>query len=199
MLCSFYTTRPTEPRSWTQLRRIIVLDWLLVSGLVGIFLFLGNDIIINWFRKSSSRFITVIRQQAGVSTASTVLQITMNSRQQMVALMQRCPLNSKERHDLIPRSEKSQNTQGMMSFNSYWCSVCTENFHCLGSASNTCSQTIFLCIMNRQWAYTRYNSKVEYEVQKCFTILNIQFKLYLKILMNGWHCFDTRSYSVTAY
>ena len=198
MLCSFYTTRPTEPRSWTQLRRIIVLDWLLVSGLVGIFLFLGNDIIINWFRKSSSRFITVIRQQAGVSTASTVLQITMNSRQQMVALMQRCPLNSKERHDLIPRSEKSQNTQGMMSFNSYWCSVCTENFHCLGSASNTCSQTIFLCIMNRQWAYTRYNSKVEYEVQKCFTILNIQFKLYLKIRMNGCHCFDTRSYSVTA-
>ena len=144
-----------------QAINIVLLDWPLVSRLVGIFHFLGNDIVINWFRKSSSRFITVIRQQAGVSTASTVLQVTMNSRQQMVALMQRCPLTSKERHDLIPRTEKTQNTQGMMSCNPYWCSVCTENFHCLGSVSNTCSQTIFLCIMNRQWSYTSYKNKVE--------------------------------------
>ena len=177
MLCSFYTTRPTEPRSWTQLRRIIFLDWLLVSGLVGIFHFLGNDIVINWFRKSSSRFITVIRQQVGASTASTVLQVTMNSRQQMVALMQRCPLTSKERHDLIPRTEKTQNTQGMKSFNLYRCTVCAENFHCIGSISNTCSQTIFLCIMNRQWAYTSYNNKVEMRYKNVlrFWIFNLNF------------------------
>lgn len=68
-------------------------------------------------RKSSNRCITVIRQQAGSVAASSVLEVTMNSRQQMVVLMQRCPLTSKERHDLVPRTEKSLNTQGMRKTN----------------------------------------------------------------------------------
>lgn len=54
----------------------------------------------------------MVRQQAGGGGASATLEVTMNAHQQMVALLQRCPLTSKERHDLTPKTEKTQASQG---------------------------------------------------------------------------------------
>lgn len=64
------------------------------------------------FRKNNSRYLTVTRLQTTGLAETAILDVTRNSQQQMMNLMQRCPLTHKEKQDLIPRAHKSTNPQG---------------------------------------------------------------------------------------
>ncbi|XP_067934635.1 3'-5' RNA helicase YTHDC2-like isoform X1 [Watersipora subatra] len=62
--------------------------------------------------KNSNRYITVIRPQATDTVEFIHLEMTLNSQQQMLAL-HKYPLTNKEKHDLMPRNEKSQISQDL--------------------------------------------------------------------------------------
>ncbi|KAF6017327.1 YTHDC2 [Bugula neritina] len=61
--------------------------------------------------KNNSRYLTVTRLQTTGLAETAILDVTRNSQQQMMNLMQRCPLTHKEKQDLIPRAHKSTNPQ----------------------------------------------------------------------------------------
>ncbi|CAG2221355.1 YTHDC2 [Mytilus edulis] len=57
--------------------------------------------------KRSSRYLTVYKKEGSLATQSAAsLHMVRNSRQQIHSLLQRFPLTSKERQDLLPKTER---------------------------------------------------------------------------------------------
>ncbi|XP_013405922.1 probable ATP-dependent RNA helicase YTHDC2 [Lingula anatina] len=67
--------------------------------------------------KGSNRFLTVFKKEdKKAANSSARFQLTHNSRQQIHNLIQRFPLTSKERHELLPRTERITSTEGDLDF-----------------------------------------------------------------------------------
>ena len=80
-------------------------------------LFTVKDILMYVFRKSANRYVTVSKKDSSIiSEEATAFSLMKNTRSQIMNMMQKFPLTSKEKQDLQPRTERGQHYEGITSF-----------------------------------------------------------------------------------
>ena len=74
------------------------------------FFFLNNYItLIFMYRKGQTRYITVYKKESStLIQRDAVFQLSHNSRQNILNLVQRFPVTTKERQDLLPLTESER-------------------------------------------------------------------------------------------
>lgn len=80
-------------------------------------LYMCNIYII--FRKGNNRLLTVTKKESNqTQTSASSLNMIRNSRQQICNLLQRFPLTTKERQELMPQMERNPAYDGINSLSS---------------------------------------------------------------------------------
>ena len=65
------------------------------------------------FRQGASRYLVLTKKDSGSMTSkSATFQLVRNSRYQIGNMLQRFPVSSKERLELLPNTDKSQVNEG---------------------------------------------------------------------------------------
>lgn len=71
------------------------------------------------FRKGNNRLLTVTKKESNqTQTSASSLNMIRNSRQQICNLLQRFPLTTKERQELMPQMERNPAYDGINSLSS---------------------------------------------------------------------------------
>ena len=66
-------------------------------------------------RKGANRFLTVTKVDGSHTVRATaIFHLVRNSRHQIHTLVQRFPVTNKERQELLPRTDRSQASEGML-------------------------------------------------------------------------------------
>lgn len=66
------------------------------------------------FRKGANRVLNIYKKEQGTLGWSAGFQLARNSRHQIMALLQRLPLTTRERADLQPRTQKMSISEGLL-------------------------------------------------------------------------------------